>query len=917
MVSFDLEKFASMKGEGQGLLDSVGSSFGVPSCLMNLAKDALGALPMGMLQDILGSAKEGKADALDYINEITEDFFLKSGILQMASEGGVWKFISDSLAWGFDDDKLKGLDDIGKWLGYVDAVVELGGELYKNLSFAWEQIKDMKECISGYMDFLSMDEGVPGPPPNKDAEEFKEFLDNEFADVQQQRLGAEAFIIDADRLISDVQSIIKERQANPNLEPIFFDVPEIAGSDFPTQLPEDLEEAESLFDLVFGPPKSTEGQFLLTADGLYYDSQSGGLDPAFIELSGLSAQIPVEEKWKFDQDPAIGGKGVHVSLDDITSYIDTLFDPDIIDDSLNIQEYYDEDHFLQHLIGEKNREVYDLSSHITDLIAGGNDADSAIVINMRQSLYSIISRYSDQIRRRKKQIEIAAKAPLILDPKNTVDTKFVPGNIPINDFSYLADYNVVPALEKQEKLVFETADVQGMVLPIQPKFVVAPNPRDGFIPGHLMVPTVGKGDIVYSSSSVSGSEAFVLNLTDDIVTDKLIAVYNFLQTDVESPSSTKFQVLNCADINISANAQIVASDSSSVFFSGLGIPFFEGIGEYASTPQYPSSVGSFGKLPDTEDFRNLTYSPDGFTIESWVHVPTLTTSGQTGWNLTGGNTITNSSSLHRLILGSETTGGTVSSYDETLILPSFGTEVTRGMLLGFTIDKQIVSYTEPSNDPKANAALSDINFYIAPTQSAGFSSVGFTRNIDSGCFSGIQYHGVSVPASAVAANGSSTIGAVSGGFVLVTTVIDPINDKVNIYADGSLVVTSGLVSSLGADSLKSLNLPTFTSTSSFEYGGSAFCTYYGNVPDFNGGPKFNTSTNYSFVPWIIGGGYTDLLDAKDSTLDYGGFMGNYHGRKSGLRGHLGSLKFYKKPLNNTEVLKNFTAQKGFFKNIEV
>ena len=268
MVSFDLEKFASMKGEGQGLLDSVGSSFGVPSCLMNLAKDALGALPMGMLQDILGSAKEGKADALDYINEITEDFFLKSGILQMASEGGVWKFISDSLAWGFDDDKLKGLGDVGKWLGYVDAVVELGGELYKNLSFAWEQIKDMKECISGYMDFLSMDEGVPGPPPNKDAEAFKEFLDNEFADVQQQRLGAEAFIIDADRLISDVQSIIKERQANPNLEPIFFDVPEIAGSDFPTQLPEDLEEVESLFDLVFGPPKSTEGQFLLTADGL-------------------------------------------------------------------------------------------------------------------------------------------------------------------------------------------------------------------------------------------------------------------------------------------------------------------------------------------------------------------------------------------------------------------------------------------------------------------------------------------------------------------------------------------------------------------------------------------------------------------------------------------------------------------------
>ena len=36
---------------------------------------------------------------------------------------------------------------------------------------------------------------------------------------------------------------------------------------------------------------------------------------------------------------------------------------------------------------------------------------------------------------------------------------------------------------------------------------------------------------------------------------------------------------------------------------------------------------------------------------------------------------------------------------------------------------------------------------------------------------------------------------------------------------------------------------------------------------------------------------------------------------SGLNGHVGSLKFYSRPLNINEVRKNYEAQKGFFKNI--
>jgi len=45
--------------------------------------------------------------------------------------------------------------------------------------------------------------------------------------------------------------------------------------------------------------------------------------------------------------------------------------------------------------------------------------------------------------------------------------------------------------------------------------------------------------------------------------------------------------------------------------------------------------------------------------------------------------------------------------------------------------------------------------------------------------------------------------------------------------------------------------------------------------------------------------------------------GDRGGIVSGLRGHIGSLKFYSRPLDTGEVKKNYDAQKGFFKNIKM
>ncbi|MFN9912475.1 MAG: hypothetical protein ACK53L_07825, partial [Pirellulaceae bacterium] len=99
------------------------------------------------------------------------------------------------------------------------------------------------------------------------------------------------------------------------------------------------------------------------------------------------------------------------------------------------------------------------------------------------------------------------------------------------------------------------------------------------------------------------------------------------------------------------------------------------------------------------------------------------------------------------------------------------------------------------------------------------------------------------------------------------------------------------------------NLPTFKKDNSFEY----TSTTVDGPSILKQGPLLNTF----YTPWIVGGGYTDGM------YQYGNFMGG--GSRgcvvSGLRGHIGSLKFYSRPLDNLEVSTNFNAQKGFFKNI--
>ena len=431
----------------------------------------------------------------------------------------------------------------------------------------------------------------PGNSANEKAtlspEEADELFDTVYAADKSQLEETLQFIQSCDTQISTINNILAARVADPAKEPCFLDSAELdpflSSTNF-KRCPaiDPAYEQEDIFRLTYGPPLTSDGQYVLTSDGLYYDSQKGGLDPIYLAISGV---IPPGEKWKYNFDPNLGGKGQAVSIKSLNKFTDNVFDAELVDDSLGMDHYYQEDHFLAMIMQQRDKQVYDLSSDLQNFITTYGEGTS-IVNNQRQLIISEIANHNSRINRRKKQIEVAVKVPQIYgDASGPI---FAAGDIPINNFSFLEEYNLEVDLEKQKALVFSEGEVDGMVLPIKPLFVrsSAKPPSIGFT--HLNVPTIGKGRIIYTpSGSGTAASGTVLSLTDQIVTQDLFAIYNFLDTKTVAPSSTNYFTTNCATHDKYNNAQLVAAGNRGVFVSGLGIPRLDGIVKNKSSdPKY-------------------------------------------------------------------------------------------------------------------------------------------------------------------------------------------------------------------------------------------------------------------------------------------------------------------------------------------
>jgi len=875
--------------QGQDILGAIGGGFGLPSCLLNLTEGLLDLLPTPVLASIQASILYAKNLANDFISRFMNFIFEKTGILEFDSDLGLVRLKSDN-------ELLTGIADI---IGLIQAVASFAGTLYANILDIAQQIDEIADCLQSLRSTEAYKHGASNNDDyNLSTEERLQLYESRFGAAAESLYYTREFVNRCDKVLSDIDKILAARALNPDLEPCFSDSKELdevlANTTFKRCSPKDpgLPTGE-VFRLTYGPPVTSNGQYVLTSDGLYYDSRSGGLDPIYLSISGI---IPPGDKWKYDYDPNLGGKGDAISIKSLNTFTDNIFDITRIDDSVGLQQYYDKDHFLLTLKQQREKNLYDLSSQLTEYITTYGE-DSSVVKNQRLLIQSEIFNYNTKINKRKKQIEIFVKVPQIYaDSSEAVVT---PGKVPINDFSLLEKYNLEVDLEKQKALTLTHADVVGIVLPIDPKYSQssAKAPSIGF--SHLYVPKIGKGSMVYEPSGTSSAK--VLSLTDELVTDGLFAIYNFLDTTVTLPSSTNFNSLNCASQDTYNNAQLISTNPSNVYFSGISIPYFEGLVKNKSSfPQGASALGSVLRLPDTPEFNNLAYSRSGFTMECWVHVPNIM-DAETGW-LSG-----TTSSLTKVLLANENVGvasGVTSTdhlgniRDLDFLDNDKSSSYVRGLVCGFTRDRRITQESVGySNDNADNDPVSSLSFFLAPTRSRDASSLSWINNDE--CQDFESFYKMKVDLSA-----NELIGNVSSQFVLIDISVDPDANAITFYADGQVIATSSITDVFGVDIGQSLNVPSFKKPNSFEYSEDTV----DGPSTLKTGPKLDPF----YTPWIVGGGWTDGMYAS------GNFMGGDRGGVvSGLRGHVGSLKFYSKPLDTDEVLKNYNAQKGLFKNIQV
>ena len=449
----------------------------------------------------------------------------------------------------------------------------------------------------------------------------------------------------------------------------------------------------------------------------------------------------------------------------------------------------------------------------------------------------------------------------------------------------------------------------------------------------------------------SSTLAPAITLSDPVVMESLLAIYSFLDAKVEKPSSTKTNVTSCNDER-SRDAQLVGRSAQEVFSRGLGIPLLEGIVSFRSDQQEGAGilraedVGSYLRLPATGPFQDLMFNLSGCSFDYWLHLP----GGFSACNFLEqdedyGLPFTNSDlpeskkgawtdyNYYKIILSNENIGGDYTGNPD--IMPrNFNTDTVRGMLMGFTRDPQMarrgttaIRGTDTDiavnyDDITTAETVEDYAFFIAPTQSIKeLVTVGNTTTeyricefVRKGsCESTLtEFDSMVVPHTKETKSGY-TIKDVSSSYVHMNVSFDVSADMVSVYLNGELLESSSLSTVFGVEPYKPARIPSFVKQGdnpSFEYDPD----YIDNsVTDtFNEGPK----NDAYFTPWIFGGGWTDGLPVDPDT-DTGGFMGNSHGFSSGLGGRIGSLKIYNKPLNNTEVVKNYEAHKAFFDNIKL
>ena len=995
MAQFDLSRAMGIISTSPNpVLDVIGVEFGVPACALNFTKKALSMLPGGPLGLVRNNILTGKQAAEQKFNEFMQENALDLWMGQYDTNSGRFIWVSSSSEKGVDSSMLGGLND----LGALGTAIGFGAAAWGMGNAIVDEFHALKRCIDEFGAFESLQKGL-----SYQADKFVDFTggtagagatfsapaileaNSKLYDDQKDTL---EYIVDfvekCEKQLEVIREIKQERQQNPDEypEPCFIGSTPYTGDD-PRWEGKTLAEAVSGSNLcimeaggdgvegwkniinISGtlPPQSTKGQYLLSKTGIYYDSYGGGLDYSGCISNIVSAVYydadgeplpgrgvpPTMLKWLHQYNPNLGGKGEVVSWNTFNVWANTVFDINNVLETAAIQTWYDEDHFLQVLIDQRNREIYDVSSYINELQLQGYGEDTSLLSNQRQVLYSKIAVHNSKINRRKKQIEVH----IMLSPD---DAAAIKGAIPLNDFGGLSDAKLVIERAKQEEILFNPGEVSGVVLPLCPTFIKSAIPQDDFTVEELMVPPVGVGGIISSDPRVGGTSGTLLSLDSQISTKGLTAIYNFLDSDLVAPDSPEYFTINCITTSSSDRpAQLVASSIDAMFPSGVGLPYFRGVcnffsgvdgnpkgplqpeynNEYAYSAYRPYGYGRIKGDPLLLD--NLLYNSSGATFEYWLHVPDLGTANGEGWAADQAL-----SSINRVVMGCENRGGDyTTSSEEWIVGPQLDSGASvRGLLLGFSRDRRLTKQAIPSNNPADNNLEHGLVFHMSPTQSVNTSGITFVTPsanqsycYDDNTTAPNGFYGITVDCSTVNSDGSS-LADCSTNFVQATITVDYGLDAVGIYLNGKLLKSQNIYKTFGTNGPP--NLPSMTDTSSFSYGvrypkltnTNPLPINKLNLYDFwywNGPQVSMKSFDVSTTPWIVGGGFTDgmnmsqLWDIYTPGSNEGmNFMGGkWGGKKSGLHGYIGSLKLYSKGISSAEVLKNYEAQRGFFENLQL
>lgn len=898
MPSFNAKEFLTNTGSTP---EALASAFGMPTCILNLAANVLALLPDSVLQAIRTDALLGKMAAENDIAAFVAWIRDRLGVFYPFDENGRLKFLSKFSLFGIEIFSL-----VTKVLAYISALRDFAANMYANYQALRREIEEAQRCLDSYRNSLN----------SKVGSITEEELNAEDLDAQLSFIdGAVAFTRQADDLIRRIDAELQARIDDPSRRPQFTPTEGVDLLSFASEA-EIVKaftprEEDEIFRLSYGPPKAKFGKFVLTSDGLYYDSQTpqvSGLSVAFTEISRKKREFDQVSSlfWKFDHDPNIGGRGKGVSLGDVKNYINTILDLNKIDDSVDLQVYYDSDNYLEQLTSHKNKRIYDLSSHIAKL-ESDPEAGEAIVFNTRQSLLSELAAFSNKIRKRKKQIELAIR----LGSK-----KYEVGKVPINDFSYLEGTNYLVDIQKQKQLTLDQDDVNGIILPVDAVYVVPPKDTVTQSIDQFLLSIVGEGNILASAKSVDEIVATVLKAETEVVREGLLGIYNFLETNVEEASSFKYLLDNCISNNNELNAKLVSYNLSSVFPKGLGIPYLNGVVKFNNFGN-EQGFNNHVILPPRKEYEDLFYSKKGVSFDFWIHVPNLTPVNQ-------GST----QQLYKIILANENFGVQVldtENKDINYLRPDFSNNVVKGLLMGFTRDRRITQGLPASTGDENNLG-SNTCFFVATTQSLNGSSIGFINksttipNAENDCISVTESMCFKVPVYNLLNEDSlDCLSSIQEKFCHLAVTFDPPNNSINLYFNGSLVATSSLNLSFPVSVNKTLNIPTFIvnkSNNKQDNSMSYTSNYFGNSSKLTSGLPFVTSRRaedayYQFTPWVLGGGYTDGYPNN-------GFLGlQYGGVKSSLEGFIGSFKIYNKVLTSSEVINNYKAQSKFFSNIDL